>query len=220
MRKKNTERESRPIPYPTKNESEEFYQAIIEFIRRGIQNRLSNLVRPENTQHYHHGTGWQHRSEDGTILPGDFEKRSSEFTIHFDEIRNHNIQALHSTIEGVIEDIGGQLACALFSLVDETAATVGNDVSVAETGSTAQAFIEMLKKVEFSVNSDGTVSMPSIYTHPDNAEKILRELESQGPEFEHQVQEIQRAKAYEALEKEAERRSKFKTRETSADSNG
>ena len=107
--------------------------------------------------------------------------------------------------------MSGQFARSIYSVVGAAAERVGNVVSNKETGSTAQSFLAMLKKIEFGVDRDGNVSLPQVHVGPDMAEKMINELQSQPPEFGEEVERVKAQRSEQALQKEAERKAKFKT---------
>jgi hypothetical protein len=68
----------------------------------------------------------------------------------------------------------------------------------------------MLKKVEFGVDREGNVCLPEMHVAPDMAEKIVNELKSQPPEYSAEVERLKAERSEQALQKEAERKAKFK----------
>ncbi len=98
----------------------------------------------------------------------------------------------------------------IYSVVGAAAEKVGNVVSNSETGSSAQSFLQMLKKIEFSVDREGNVSLPQMHVGPDMGKKLLEELSAQPPEFSEEVERVKAERTELALHKEAERKSKFK----------
>ena len=100
---------------------------------------------------------------------------------------------------------------AMYRTVHEATEKTGNKVSVKEEGSQAEAFVKMLETIEFGVDRDGNPSIPEIHASPEVADKMFKELSSQGPEFEKRIEEIKARKIGEALDKEQERLSKYIT---------
>ena len=98
----------------------------------------------------------------------------------------------------------------MYKTISESCDKVGNTVNQNEHASQAEAFLEMLKRVDFSVNENGQVELPQIHVGTISAEPLMQALESQGEEFHAEVERIKQEKAEAALKKEKERLNKYK----------
>jgi hypothetical protein len=73
----------------------------------------------------------------------------------------------------------------------------------------AEALLEMLKTIEFSVNENGQVELPSLHMGPEGAQALIDELNKQDDEFHKEVERIKKEKTASAIEKEKARLSKY-----------
>ena len=70
--------------------------------------------------------------------------------------------------------------------------------------------MEMLEKIEFGVDRNGEVSMPSLYVPPDTGDRMIGELEDQPEEYQERIKGIIEAKKAAALNAEQARLDRFK----------
>ena len=135
---------------------------------------------------------------------------SAEWTIPFKDIADNDLSLIARSILPLNEEIERQFARNMYGLVGAAAEKVGNVVDAKASGSIAASMLEMLRKIEFGVSRDGTVSMPQIHVGPDMAERIAKELKNVPPEIEAEFKEVKAKKVEDALDREAERKAKFK----------
>jgi SAM-dependent MidA family methyltransferase len=96
--------------------------------------------------------------------------------------------------------------------VGEAAESVGNVVSLRKHQSLADAYIELLSTVEFSIDRHGNLSIPELGGgSPDLQQRFQAMLQEQGPEFFQWVEAIAREKALAAIKREQERLARYKT---------
>lgn len=117
-----------------------------------------------------------------------------ELTIKFDDLIEHNLVAMKTALIEIVNTMHASIMTVFYSNVKETAESVGNTLSLKDTGSNAIAFLEVLKKIEFGIGKDGKPSLPQIHASPEMVDAFLSDLRSQGPEFEQEVEQIVREK--------------------------
>jgi hypothetical protein len=202
-------RNARVLCFVDENEIEAFDRAYVTMMRELHKRRISMYVNEDNVLHYSHGANWiRSAREDDEGLQ--METLSTEWSTPHQSILENDLSLITTSLRDAVESLSAQFARSIYGVVDAAAERVGNIVSDLETGSTAKSFLEMLKKIEFGVDRDGNVSLPSMHVGPGMAEKLLNELESQPPEFSEEVERIKAERTELALKKEAERKAKFK----------
>jgi hypothetical protein len=168
---------------------------------------LEHLVSEENRLTLRHGVTW---GGSGRSPKNELTESRAEGQVSIESIKSNNVAELARFLTQMAEAMSEQIASRIYQTVSEGADSVGNVVSAREEGSGAAAFLAMLKRIEFGVGSDGKVSLPSIHIAPGGAEKLLKELEAQGPEFRAEVELVKQQKAEAALSREHDRLSKYK----------
>jgi hypothetical protein len=97
----------------------------------------------------------------------------------------------------------------MYSTLSNACDTSGNVVDAQNEGSLPNSFMAMLEKVELSADMHGNVHMPEVHAPPGVAERLISELEAAGPEFAEKFEQLKQKKILEAMEREAERKTKF-----------
>jgi hypothetical protein len=185
--------------------------------RRLIKDALSNVLQdiqsghqrqflsPQNFLHYTHGAAWTVGASSDT--PGTMKRHSAEVSLHFEQIKNHDIQAILVALANLSASLEGQFTSSLVELVDETCTASGQVVS-AKGIPFYEAFLSAIEKMEFSVTESGELELPVLFTeHPEKAKTLL---DSAPPSFHERFEELKARKRSEALTREQSRKSKFK----------
>ncbi|HEY0958265.1 MAG TPA: hypothetical protein VGE05_03220 [Novosphingobium sp.] len=170
------------------------------------------FVNEHNVMRMNHGGQWVHSAreeEPDTTM----HSISTEWLIPFKDIADNDLDLIARTIRSINEDMQRQFAQNMYATVGAVAEKVGNVVDAKATGSIAQSMLEMFKKIEFGVDRDGNVSMPTLHVAPETHDRIVKELQSVDPEVEAEIERVKAIKIQAAFEREADRKSKFKTAE-------
>lgn len=168
------------------------------------------FVNEQNVMRMNHGGKWVHSARDEEVDSA-MHSISSEWLIPFKDIADNDLDLIARTIRPMNEDMQRQFAQNMYATVGAAAEKVGNVVDAKATGSFAQSMLEMFKKIEFGVDRDGNVSMPSLHVAPETYDRIVKELQSVDPEVEAEIERVKAIKIKAAFEREADRKSKFKT---------
>lgn len=178
--------------------------AIVGIVRR----RTHDFIPEENTRRFNHGTTW--------ITPAKPELGKDEMvtighesSIKWDDIVDQNLSIIPTSIVSIGTDMAEQQVKMMFHSVSAACDRSGNVVDAAERP-LADAFMEMLEKIEFGVDRSGEVSLPSIYVPPDTGDRMIGELEGQPEEYQQRVKCIIEAKKTAALDAEKARLNRFK----------
>ena len=84
--------------------------------------------------------------------------------IPYDEIIMGDLSLIDRKISGVANDMRRQFMDMLYTSLSAATERSGNVVDAKKIGSIPASFLEMLKKVEFSVGRDGKVNLPEKIT--------------------------------------------------------
>jgi len=189
----------------------DFDKALHKNIETSLQEKRKTVVPTENVFGYKHGTKWFTRtSESNDVGEADeMQIHSIETSLSFKNIVDNDLASLPRHRDVIVDGMMKQFMQSIYQTIDDSTAKSGNVINAKGGKFKAEHFIELLEKIEFSVNRDGSISFPEIHVGPNFAEKMMEELQSQGPEFQKRVEEIQKRKSSAALEKEEERKSKF-----------
>ena len=180
------------IPFSNKKESEMFTESLNDFIFKANRKKMSAYMSTENMYTLHHGSSF-----------GFTDNNESELTEHtvniefeYSNIRLYKIEQFYEFISDFIEQINSEMAKNMFKTLSDTCEKTGNIVDVKQkTITNAEAFLEMIQKVEFSVDKNGKVLVPTVYLHPSQSQKFMDELKAQGKEYTNKVEEIQKEKS-------------------------
>ena len=187
----------------------EFDEAANEIIRRFLEKQRDTVIASENVISYSHGERWMAWQKDDEDKTHEFQKHSHEESITFQDIIDHKISILAEYIHAMAEGVFSQFMTTLYQTLHEATERTGNVVDAKKHGSQAEAFLEMLRKIEFGVDRYGAVSRPQIHLSPEMADKLMKDLEAQGVEFRQKVEELTAAKEAAALEREEKRKAGF-----------
>jgi hypothetical protein len=164
---------------------------------------LRDYISPENHLAYKHGAAWDHPANDFSE-PGKMEEFRAEYSVPFQRIVDADMTLLTESISSIGEQMKNAFVRSIYQMVNEACDRSGNVV----TGKTLpESFLEALEKVEFSVDAEGNVELPQF--HVGNKD-FVRILEEQPEEFGKHVEEIKQRKSKQALEKERERKNRYK----------
>lgn len=197
-------REYGSFPRETDAVQESVGKAVAGIVRR----RTNEFIPEENTRRFNHGTTWStpakpELGEDEMVTIG------HESLIKWEDIVDQNLSIIPTSIVAIGTDMAEQQVKMMFRSVSAACDRSGNVVNAVERP-LADAFMEMLEKIEFGVDRNGEVSMPSIYVPPDTGDRMIGELEGQPEEYQERIKGIIEAKKAAALDAEQARLNRFK----------
>jgi hypothetical protein len=196
------------IPFPADKGATEFTLALMGAVRERTDMLIGNVLSQENIQTFYHGEGWIDQGDD--TPHGTFQLSQVEHLINAEDIANFSLSVLLNFIEAMAQGLFTNMMQVLYARVNEAVESTGNVVSVAEAGSTAAAFLQMLRKLEFGVDKEGKVSLPQFHLDLEKATKLEAELKNQGRAFHLEAEVIKSEKIANALRREQQRLAKFK----------
>jgi hypothetical protein len=188
-------------PFPFRNESKIFGDSLLKVAQDAHRKQISQYVSKENMQSFHHGRGWLTIREDKTE-ESTLGQAGVELAIEYSSIIDNNIS-------NFIEGFTSQVVRQMFETISDACDKSGNVVKQSDYSSKAEAFLKMLKTIEFSVNENGQVVLPQLHIGPEGAQAFIDELNGQSEEFHKEVERIKKEKSEAAIEKEKARLSKY-----------
>jgi hypothetical protein len=199
----------RKIPFLFARETEKFSGKFRELVSGVVAHKRSTLMQAENTLAYYHGHSWRQHASWQPDKVSTLKEFEHEILLKLDDVRNNNISRLRELIDNLTSEMQKAFFQMMYAELDSATKSTGNTVDAKAVGSKAEAFIQMLEKIDFGVDRKGQPTVPSIHAAPETVEALLIELKSQGPEFEQRVESIKVRKKAEALQREKERRGRF-----------
>lgn len=197
------------LPFFYKTDSKEFGQALLELAVKMQRNQISQFVSKDNMHSFHHGKSWLIVREDGTE-ESSFKEAGVELSIEYEDVLNNNMNNFFNFLSVFVEGFTAQTMRGMYQAIGESCEKIGNTIDRNEHVSHAQAFLEALKKVEFSVNENGQVELPQIHVGTGTAEPLMQSLEAQDDKFHAEVERIKKEKSEAALAKEKTRLNRYK----------
>lgn len=194
------------IPFSNKKESEIFAKSLNEFIVKANSKKMSAYMSSENMYTLHHGSSFSSTDNNESKLT----KHAVNIEFEYSNIRLYKIEQFYVFINDFIEQMSSQMTKTLFKIISDSCDKVGNTIDVKQKKLTnPEAFLEMIQKVEFSVDKNGEVLLPTIYLHPSQSQKFMEEIKTQDGEYSNKIEEIKKEKSEQAIIKENERLLKF-----------
>lgn len=199
----------RKVPFLFKPQAEAVQRSFTEMLAELGEAARNQYIDSDNVQKYHHGETWvaHYASEpkDATTMM----EVSHQLEIPMHHVVEGDFTLFEEYLKILAERFHGSFVCNLYQMVGDGAERIGNTVS-AKGRSHAEAFLEMLDKIEFGVDKDGNVSLPEIHVAPSMGKEMIQSLDAQGDDFKKKIDKITEEKSKAALQREAERKAKFK----------
>jgi hypothetical protein len=194
-----------------RREEENAFEASVMALLGQLQKRSrETFVSEQNVLRMNHGGNWVHsaRAPEPDVT---MHKISAEYSIPFKDIAENDLGLIARTMLPLSQEMEKQFAHNMYGVVGAAAEKVGNVVDARAAGSFAQSMLEMFKKIEFGVDRDGNVSLPQIHVGSETFERISKEMQNVPPEIEAEIEQIKAEKIQAALNREIERKAKFRT---------
>lgn len=185
-----------------------FGESVTAFLAAVHKDIVSRYLSPENTHRIRHGGTWTHPGLPNAV-DASIEQHSSVVEIPFEDLMKHDLSAIDRFAQKFAENMEQQFAQMMYASVIAACDQTGNTVDAKATGSTLDAFAEVLEKVQFSVDKFGKVTLPEIHGGPEAIASLKKGLAAAPPDFEQRIEDIKARKTAEALERESQRKARF-----------
>jgi len=171
--------------------------------------RVNEIIPEENTRRFVHGGGWE--------LPASIEPAHNKtmlvkdsYSVQYADVVNNDLSIISKSIMGIAERMAEGQIRGVFEAVSDVCDKSGNIVDGAQRPM-PEAFLEMLEKIEFGVDSKGEISMPTVFLAPGMVDTVVNNLNSQPPEYQARAEALIEEKKAAARERERERLARFRT---------
>lgn len=196
------------MPFISKKNYNEFGRSILNYAMRIQENNLKNYLSSDNQLVLFHGQGWS-SYRDEKINSSNLRPATATIEVNWETILSYDVGEMVKVVNDFAEEFSNKIIKGIYETISDSCEENGN--VVAGNGlSEAEQFYKLMEKVEFSVDENGRVQLPSIHLHPDSKVKLEKSIIEAGPEFESRVEKLKLAKSEQAIKKEKERLSRFK----------
>jgi hypothetical protein len=196
-------------PFPNSQESSAFLQCFMRDVSGRLKIEQAKFISESNIQAFSHGINWQSHNSSSPDEVSTLKSFSHEMIVEKSGLIEYNLGLLDETAKNLTEAMAKEFMKEMYATMSESCDKVGNTVS-GMGKSTAESFVEMLEKIEFGVDRDGNPVMPCIHVNSAGFEAFKNDPAFNDQEFKTKIDEITERKKAQALEREKERRSRFK----------
>lgn len=187
---------------------EKFNESLRTLLSTLQQQSMAKYINPESAQRIKHGAMFSNPAAP-QVYNGEIETHSTLFDISLESLAAHDVTILEKSFNRFQEDVDAQFARMIYASVAKVCDKSGNVVNAKKSGSLQLAFLEMLEKIEFSVDKNGEVKLPEIHLGTDAFNEFERTMKESTPEYEALVKDVKARKVAEALDKEVKRKARF-----------
>lgn len=195
-------------PFDYGDRQSDLMTAISARLSATVQQQRRKMISDENAHSYRHGREWSVTRAHEDQEFSQFHTVSSTVTIPFRDLTDHRTDAVGQYIEKIASDFNAGFMKNIYELMNTTTEKTGN-VTVG-SGDVANDILDMLSKIELGCDRHGRPSMPLLHVSPEQGLKITGILNSQSPDFERRLNEIQSQKEKAAIEHEVDRIGRFR----------
>jgi hypothetical protein len=204
------------LPFAEVKASSAFMAEAQLLLVREIVSRSGEVVAESNHLTFCHGRDWKYQREEHhgfTTQTGHLELVQQKVTVSMDQILANEMAVLPQLILG----FGGQMASNMAERAEgemvAVAEEVGNTTAVPQDKSMIDAYLEMLEKGHWSIDSKGRLCGPRILPDAKSRQRFESEMATKREEFEKRLEEIRARKELQARQAEEERLKKFDAEE-------
>lgn len=97
----------------------------------------------------------------------------SMFTVQLDDAIRGDFDSLYVALDEAANSALASLMPQFFSSLSQIMEATGQTVAATETGFTPEKLLEVLDKVEWSFNDDGTPNLPTVYAPPRAYQRMM-----------------------------------------------
>ena len=196
-------------PFSFAQRGADFDKEVLAVAGEELDKVRTTMVSTENTQRFNHGRKWVTKPGYGGDESGEMEEHGFGFETRFEDIVAHKLAIIPQFRLDLSEAMERQFRQSMYQTIERSTNASGNVVNMNDQNSIAEAFLEVLRKIEFAVDANGNVSLPEIHLHPEAAKKLFASVEAQTPEFHVELERVKAEKTQKALEWERDRLAKF-----------
>lgn len=188
--------------------ADKFNESLQKLLSALQQRLMAKYINPESAQRVKHGAMFSNPAAP-QVYNGEIETHSMVFDISIESLATHDLTILERYFNHIQEDMEAKFARMIYGSVAKVCDQSGNVVDVKKSGSLQLAFLDMLEKIEFSVDKTGEVRLPEIHLGTDAFNEFERTMQQSTPEYHALVEDVKARKVAEALNREIERKARF-----------
>jgi len=199
-------------PFPFDTQAELVMKAFMNATKERLDQARRQVGGSDEVQRFSHGGSWQSHHSYAPDRVDQMQTIEHETRLRFEDIMEGRLDVIERTVDEISNSMADSFAKAFYQMMSDTCEESGNVID-GSTGSLGEQMLKAIEQVEYSVDRDGQVSLPEFRMHPSVAKRLHSDPSLQEPALLARVEEIKKLKTAQALAKEAERKSKFRSRE-------
>ena len=199
-------------PFPFDAQAELVMKAFMSATGERLDQARRQVGGSDEVQRFSHGGSWQSHHSYAPDRVDQMQTIEHETKLRFEDIMEGRLDVIERTVDEISNSMADSFAKAFYQMISDTCEESGNIID-GSTGSLGEQMLKAIEQVEYSVDRDGQVSLPEFRMHPSVAKRLHSDPSLQEPALLARVEEIKKLKTAQALAEEAERKSKFRSRE-------
>jgi len=199
-------------PFPFDTQAELVMKAFMNATKERLDQARRQVGGSDEVQRFSHGGSWQSHHSYAPDRVDQMQTIEHETRLRFEDIMEGRLDVIERTVDEISNSMADSFAKAFYQMMSDTCEESGNVID-GSTGSLGEQMLKAIEQVEYSVDRDGQVSLPEFRMHPSVAKRLHSDPSLQEPALLARVEEIRKLKTAQALAKEAERKSKFRSME-------
>lgn len=199
-------------PFPFDAQAELVMKAFMSATGERLDQARRQVGGSDEVQRFSHGGSWQSHHSYAPDRVDQMRTIEHETKLRFEDIMEGRLDVIERTVDEISNSMADSFAKAFYQMISDTCEESGNIID-GSTGSLGEQMLKAIEQVEYSVDRDGQVSLPEFRMHPSVAKRLHSDPSLQEPALLARVEEIKKLKTAQALAEEAERKSKFRSRE-------
>jgi hypothetical protein len=196
-------------PFTYTKESAAFLKSFAKEVSAKLDAFRSQFISAANIHAFNHGMRWQSHNSSTPEEISTLQLIKNEVTVEKSDLVEYNFDAINQTAINLANEMSAAFVKTMYSTISESCDKSGQLVDGAGR-SFAESMLEMLEKLEFTVDRDGNPSIPSIHLNPDTYEKLKADPQLNDPKYKAKFDEIRVQKTTEALSREQARLAKYR----------
>jgi len=184
---------------------------VTEKIRQNLQAKQLGVLDGRNMLGYKHGKQWRWGNNRDADQTSAMQSISAEYSVHQDEIVNHNTHIIQDYVSRLSEQLFGAFMKGLYEMVEQSAKEIGTSINANDYGGDfVKGFLEVMQRIEFGVDRYGRATPPELHVGISAGNKIIQELQRQSLEDQRHFEETKKRKETAATAREADRISRYR----------
>lgn len=196
-------------PFRNSEGSRAFMRSFMMDVGARLKLEQGKYISESNVQAFRHGLNWQSHNSSSPDDVSTLKHFSHETIVEKSDIVEYKAGLIEEKVCELTAIMADSFAKELYSTASDSCEKIGNVVS-AKGLSPAEQVLAILEKVDFGVDRQGKVVIPSLHLNAETAKTFLKDPKFNDPAMKAQMDEITDRKKIEALAREDERLSKFK----------